>query len=326
MSKFYQYLKGENRGKVTELEYIDDSDPGIILYTFKDGFRCNADLISKINDMEAFNDKKSIMAEVQNESNVWKFREKEIKQTAHAEKDEAGNNWEIPDPYFVDKTGTQINKEKKEITAVPPRKFFGEVEPDDIFYLSYKRSQPEKVVSETQEIDAETEQIKVADTTSMNFSPEQFSASDLEMPGILKIDKPLKTSIFFNLDEIDKEQKLTIQSNGEEKEFGLAEAFQHLFSDGIPEKAEEEPKEKDTVTLMIENCQTKPVKIKMDLEINLPDQSLYDTIKTSFPEGWEKKMLQKIVDKLDGEIIRTALADGLDKKYNEAYQKSHGEN
>jgi hypothetical protein len=72
--RFFQYLAGPRQGEVVVFDKIDEED-GLVFIAFKDGSRCEESLIIPINQRTYSNE---LLAEVENPSNIWVFREEWI--------------------------------------------------------------------------------------------------------------------------------------------------------------------------------------------------------------------------------------------------------
>lgn len=118
---WFQYLIGENQGKVVRLSYIDDNDPFFNLFVFDDGFKCNKSLVGLFGDVSAKKDNK-ILAQVSSPSALWKISTKEIKpdDTRTAVSNQDGQKYYAADPYFFNKEGNQLHQEKTIDEAIPP--------------------------------------------------------------------------------------------------------------------------------------------------------------------------------------------------------------
>jgi hypothetical protein len=72
--RYFQYLAGERKGEVVIFDKIEEED-GIIFISFKDGSRCNEELIIPLNQRTYSSE---LMAEVDSPHNVWTFKEEWI--------------------------------------------------------------------------------------------------------------------------------------------------------------------------------------------------------------------------------------------------------
>lgn len=118
-NKLYQYLQGENRGKVVELVGIEPED-GATYLKFSDGNRCNVEFAAKLNDARAFTDNKWV-AEVCDRTNIWTFEDNSIREEIRygilKDTGEQVAGW---DPYIHGRSGTE-NKSRNSVKALPPR-------------------------------------------------------------------------------------------------------------------------------------------------------------------------------------------------------------
>jgi len=108
-NRYFQYLAGPRGGEVLIFDKIEEED-GMVFVCFKDGSRCNEDLILPINERTSGD---MLMAEVENHKNVWTFSEKWVgRMDEKWETNQAGESVCVQ-PYVE---GRRI------ATAIPPRK------------------------------------------------------------------------------------------------------------------------------------------------------------------------------------------------------------
>ncbi len=69
--RFFQYIDGESKGEVVLFDKIAEED-GMVFVEFKDGRRCNEELILPLNDPNK--NKFHLMAEVSDSNNIWTFK------------------------------------------------------------------------------------------------------------------------------------------------------------------------------------------------------------------------------------------------------------
>lgn len=194
--KFYQYLRGEDEGKIVTLNYVDDSDPTFVLYHFSDGFKCNENLVGGINDARAF-DSGKILAEIPNENYKWRFEKKSIDMLHKKATGENGEVYEGADPYFFNKTGQQLHKKVEKVKAFPPSKYYGEVDPIKNYLKSFKDYQL-TLLREKQDVEESTSEEVPAVLTSTTTQAPQIQEEKIEStttapvkPVLKKEDKPL---------------------------------------------------------------------------------------------------------------------------------------
>ena len=65
--RYFQFLAGPRNGEVVVFDKIEEED-GIVFVCFKDGSRCNEQLILPLNSHDY---QSQLMAEVDSPSNVW---------------------------------------------------------------------------------------------------------------------------------------------------------------------------------------------------------------------------------------------------------------
>jgi len=108
-TRFFQFLAGERKSEILIFDKIEQED-GINFISFKDGSRCNEELILPLNET---NWEGKLMAEISDQSNGWKFNDEWV-----------GRQEEIWD---VNKDGEKVCVQpfvpgRKKITAIPPRR------------------------------------------------------------------------------------------------------------------------------------------------------------------------------------------------------------
>ncbi|MFW6311045.1 MAG: hypothetical protein ACOC1K_02295 [Nanoarchaeota archaeon] len=69
--RFFQYLAGERKGEIVEFDGIEEEDD-MVFVSFKDGSRCNEELILPLNDRNWSN---QLMGEISDPNNKWRFKE-----------------------------------------------------------------------------------------------------------------------------------------------------------------------------------------------------------------------------------------------------------
>lgn len=116
--KLYQWLQGENQGKVVSLVGVEAED-NMTFLKFEDGSRCNVEFAAKLNDARAFTDGKFV-AEVCDRKNIWSFQDNSLKDDVRygtLKSGEVVTGW---DPYMHGKDGVE-NRSRNSIKAIPPR-------------------------------------------------------------------------------------------------------------------------------------------------------------------------------------------------------------
>lgn len=107
--RYFQYIGSERKGEIVIFEKIETEEE-MVFVSFKDGTRCNEDLILPINDV---NWRGKLMAEISDPDNLWRFKEewkgrKEERSELNAEQERV-----IIQPFV---------EGKKHTTPIPPRK------------------------------------------------------------------------------------------------------------------------------------------------------------------------------------------------------------
>jgi hypothetical protein len=122
--RFFQFLAGERQGEVLVYDGVVEED-GMVFVCFKDGSRCNEELVLPINER---NWSSQYMAEVESPSNCWTFKEEWVGQQKERQEPDADGKMQIVVPYI---------QGRKKVTPLPPRRTksnFGELakKPDPV--------------------------------------------------------------------------------------------------------------------------------------------------------------------------------------------------
>jgi len=117
-NRWFQWLVGERRGEVLLMDTIVEED-GEIYVTFKDNSRVNQNFILNINETDATN---KMMAEVENMSKLWTFKEEIIgEDTNRTELDwESQIRYDVPTVTEIMSDGQKVPVKKKKINFIPP--------------------------------------------------------------------------------------------------------------------------------------------------------------------------------------------------------------
>lgn len=107
--RYFQYIAGERAGEVLIFDKIEQDDD-LNFVAFKDGSRCNEELILPLNNT-AWEGK--LMAEVSDPNNIWKFKTEWV-----------GREEEV---WETNKDGEKVCVQpfvegRKKVTAIPPKK------------------------------------------------------------------------------------------------------------------------------------------------------------------------------------------------------------
>lgn len=295
--KYFQYLKGENRGNVVKLKEIDDTMPDMILYVFDDGFRCNEEFIAPLNEWDVLN---KIMAEVESPTNVWKFQEKILTPENKEAFAKDGQAYEAPDPYFVGKNGEELSKSKKEIILTHPRRtpFPPKAEELNEFYISYKEKLKNQEVAptETSKAEEEIKDVSEAINNALFFG-------DVER--VVHIPERMK----FNVEN----QSEVISVTGE-CIFDFLKSLQLSQNDFVKALSNESFENK--ATALYKSCIKKPATVLLKVSLELPTPQLFKTIKENYPGDIHEKFIDNIINDIDIDELKEQLKNGLFEIYN----------
>jgi len=111
IQRFFQFLAGERRGEVLAFESIEEED-GQIFLCFKDGSRCNEQLVLPLNDK---NWSTQLMAEVENPTNIWSFNTERVGYQEELTAQNAAGEYVIVQPLVEGRMKT---------VPIPPRPSF----------------------------------------------------------------------------------------------------------------------------------------------------------------------------------------------------------
>ncbi len=108
-NRYFQYIAGERCGEVLIYDKVEQDDD-LTFVTFKDGSRCNEELIVPLND--TFYEGK-LMAEVSDPENLWKIRTEWVGREEERWETNKDGEHVCVQPYV---------EGRKKIIAMPPRK------------------------------------------------------------------------------------------------------------------------------------------------------------------------------------------------------------
>lgn len=330
--RYFQYLAGENRGKVVRLKEIDDiSKPGMTIYVFDDGFKCSDELIADINDKEAVNNH-MILAAVQDTHNIWKFRESKVEEKSYVGHYN-NQDFEIPDPYFINKDGKREHEPHVTVTPVPPKVSKEELEPFESFFLSVKRAKEEELQEKKKTSGvAKDEALEktVQDTSNIISSDDMtINIEDYKVASAYKIEYDPKDQRF-KLDFKDpswfsnKVVEVVEHIDGEDKsvEYNVYDLL--TIGRKAVDEAYAEQEAEDCPSLgpgvMLKNCKKSPADVSMTLTLNLPSIDAYKLIKENYPEEWAQEFIEGIIMKLSTAEIKKSLSAALTEMYESAVQ------
>jgi len=107
--RYFQYIAGERKGEILIFDGIEQED-GMVFVTFKDGSRCNEELIVPLNDTNA---EAKLMAEVSDTKNLWLIKKEWV-----GREEEVWDKNKDGEPVCVQ----PFKAGREKITLIPPRK------------------------------------------------------------------------------------------------------------------------------------------------------------------------------------------------------------
>lgn len=296
----FQYLRGEHEGEVTELDYIDDSDPSFILYHFTDGFKCNENFVSTdVNDVNAYNQNK-ILARIVNHSSkyMWRFDKQTIDMEHKVAIGKDGTKYEGADPYFFNKEGGQLHKKVEKVKAIPPTPFYGKFAEDITQYKkSYKDFQLEQL--KQQNDNEPTIEIIVEETTNAVVEATTSASTITTTPVLPNIKNEIE-------DSTPKQKELTTKT---EKP---AEIENNKPKNSINE----------VINVLMQNAKFNDAEISFNIVVGLPDKSLIDVIKTNYPKSFVDDAFDYVINNLDLEDVKNAIRQTLKSFYQIEVEES----
>lgn len=321
--RYFQYLVGENRGKVVTLKEIDDiSKPNMTLYVFDDGFKCNSELIATdIGDKEAVNNH-MVLAAVQDKQHIWKFRENKVEETKKIGHYQS-QDFEIPDPYFINKEGKRDHEAHTTIIPTAP-KISSKIEPEslDSYYLSERKKKENYDLKESAENDfkaSKESEIEVSDI------PMQTSSKDAKI-----CDKVIYKNNRFKVDFSDPDWftarvvEVKKTCDGEAAEYNAYDILKYGLKALDDMYAEEDVEEGGILgpAMMLKNCKKEPAEVTMTLTLQLPSTNAYKLIKENYPEDWSREFVDGIIMKLSTAEIRESMFKALLSMYEASSENS----
>ncbi len=228
--RFFQYLAGERKGEVVEFDRIEEDDD-MIFVKFKDGSRCNEELILPLNDKNWSN---QLMAEISDPKNKWRFEEKWIGRQEEKWAENADGEKVCVKPFI---------KGRKKITPIPPKPVKAKFGKIDTSYTDKREEKREEKKEEKHQL--HNDPVWVMMEKAKKFSTEVSMTLTISLPskslydvakesfdeGGTKVieyiinnidDKLLKDSLRTALtnayeDEIDVKNKEDVQTNDDSK-------------------------------------------------------------------------------------------------------------
>ena len=316
---YFQYLRGENQGKIVELEKIDDSGAlNEYLYYFNDGTKYFESFVGLWGDVNAYTSNK-ILAMIPNINSLWRFEVKEVKQQHKKSIGEDGKEYEIPDPYFIDRnTGKTLHNTQSikvsDKAYPPPYRRFEPIEISNEYYMSYssdKNDIQDKGI-QTEESNKETED------SNWRVSPNILEkAPQQDMPITMNLD--LKDDQFMGpVVSIIKDKEIFA---GPDKLWNiLNDLVNEILTDPsveYPIKENNEFNISDPIKILVDSCKKNPQNITMDINIDLPNKSFYTMVYENYGEEMANKAIYYLIDNLDTSAIKQALIESLIEAYSQ---------
>ena len=314
MKRYFQHLNvnDDNFGMVTELDFIDNSDPTFILYHFKDGTKCNELFIGKLNDMNVYGSKE--FAEISSPSNKWEFelslnvQEKKMKNIQNAN----GEVFEIPDyNAYTNSKGSATSKYRitktpvtVEITSMP----FDNTAPGTFI----NNSIPQINDIPTQNIEATVDSAKIINNTPLVDTAEQFTNEFMVINNVANC--------------CINNTGLSFAKDGKIYNFSCEQLYNKLFAEPTvitKEVAAEKPADIDRIELNIDDKQKALIDnmidmstkeefdIEMVLSLSLPPVSVYALLKSVYSDKMSHDFVNIIADRMNVKELKTAVATGL---------------
>lgn len=324
MAKYYQYLQTDQRGEITQLDYIDDiTFPGKELYVFKDGFKCYSELISHPQNIKAFEEGNYVMAELYSPYNKWVFEETKLGPDEKKGVNEDGQQVIGADPYFIKRgEGDQaemLHKPSIRVKATPPH-------PAAVLPLEqtdeYKMSNRFKKKTEVKQIPQSATQKPSVEEKEVIDEETPVKVSEPKQEDTLKIN-----GAFYHIANMkgcleDEQNKATIFGHtatfdewGEIFGYLLKEYEQSKKTDTDTGKQNEDEQNK-ALRNLVESCQTAPTSVDLKLKINLPVPEFFKLVQMSYGPESLNGVIGMIVDDIPLEVIRKTITDYLVKKFS----------
>ena len=352
-------------GKVTQLKYIDDiSDDELTLFYFVDGTKCSSEFIASPEEEDPIGNKK-VMVELTGPTNQWVFEKHEIipdedRVIVGAD----GVRYQAPDPTVKfsggpgarDTTVAEGAKSGIRLETKRPKKLARySIEPDEMYSLSAHpeletgaaptKMAPRQVVThrqtpvkkrgpvQTVELDETVQQEPVKDTDFDFDEAVDASASNVvtkpDAPKVYEQVVIKNKRQVINLDE-DVESDVPVEFILDGKKLSLQQLKKKLSDQKsvTPNNLTEIFENEDVlVKNMIDKSKKNMCKISMSLNLNIPPQEVYDTIKLVYGDemldGFVKSLTARY---LSQDNMLTSISTGLNAYYaKNSKKKESGE-
>lgn len=330
MVRYFQHLNPDkpNFKEITQLDFIDNSDPSITFYNFTDGTCCNPEFIGKLNDDKAFEFKKE-MAEISDPNNAWKFNSTTTQQDVKHGVTKDGESVIAADPFG----GGNIK-----IIPIHIPTHTNKVVSDEPFYLGneneanneeenieLKANDKEVFDFENEDIDIQnnTEEIRKVETPTSYALGNQ--KTNLKTAALANISDKINEFIL-DEKEIYRYRGFKFIYQGKTYEMSKDEFIKKLINvpeknngDKTSEKLNLPLKIKDEEITLLENminmAKKDECEIEMGVTLKIPSQSLYNLIANDYPEGMSEAFIRIIANKIKVLDLKSWVAGGLNAYY-----------
>ena len=334
MPRFFQYIDKNDESKwnnVTELAYIDDTDPDMIMYCFTDGYRCNKDFIGELNDTQAIG--KYVMVEVENRKNIWKIEKKVLQYKERTATNANGETVTVPDFNMTDSNGKFIDPGTR-YNFTPPTKTDKPVIPFTEYYLSLINNKLESGEHVNKDILKNIPK-EILAAEQKEDAPEKVEKQIIENPTpILVTDNNAHTlhvntnePTFINVYNNDavhykinsKTGDTIIYRNDVELFNGTAENLAQRLAFGPQSKPEIEDEAKyNLVDKMIDAANKEECDVDLSLVLRLPPVDVYNVLKNVYGDEYAEMFVLNLAYNLPDDMLRKAIAEGLRSYYKSA--------
>ncbi len=320
---YFQYLRGENQGKIVELEKIDDSGTlNEYLYYFNDGTKYFESFVGLWGDVKAYTSNK-ILAMIPNINTLWRFEVKEVKQQHKKSIGEDGKEYEIPDPYFIDRnTGKALHNTQSikvsDKAYPPPYRRFEPIEISNEYYMSYSSNDKEETIPDEKVQIKENN--KELEDSNWRVSPNILEkASHQDMPITINLDLNREDDQFMGpVVSIIKDKEIFA---GPDRLWNiLNDLVNEILTDPsieCPIKENNEFNISDPIKILVDSCKKNPQNITMDINIDLPNKSFYKMVYENYGEEMANQAIYYLIDNLDISVIKHALKESLIEAYSQ---------
>lgn len=357
MPRYFQYIDKNDEakcGQVTELLYIDDSDPNMTLYHFSDGGRCNPEFIADINDNTAFG--KCVMAEVENKRNIWKIEKKILEYKEKTAVTASGEQVVVPDLNMMNTTGNFIQAGNR-YTAQPPKHTDKALKPLTNYYLSYisdpdNKNDVEIINNLPEAIRQKHTLLKLKEPVDIKEVDNSVENTSNEMLGLIDESvlscnnatagvyiKEMDESIFHDKNIVlhGKDYSLICETDkdnniehfclyNKENDTPIWDGSWDELNDiinkstcndtAISQPPIKNKKTYDLVNDMINAANKEECEVDMSMILHLPPVELYNVLKSVYGKEYTEMFVLNLAYNLPGESLRQAIAQGLQSYYD----------